>query len=145
MSGFEDILKQWDEAATTQGKSRAHHALEKWLSDNPVNPKPEIELSVQSSQQRIGAKRLPVEASLDLHGMRLQEAIAEIDRFLIQSRAAGKRKVLIVHGKGNHSSGTPVLRTAVLNHLQRHRLAGAMGIPGRNDGGSGAVWVVIKR
>ncbi len=145
MPGFEDILKQWDDAATSQGKSRAHHALEQWLSDNPVKPKTETDHSLQSSPQHIGAKRLPVEASLDLHGLRLQEAIAEIDRFLIQSRAAGKRKVLIVHGKGNHSSGAPVLRAAVLNHLQRHRLAGAMGIPGRNEGGSGAVWVVIKR
>ncbi|TVQ35827.1 MAG: hypothetical protein EA384_15510 [Spirochaetaceae bacterium] len=145
MAGFDDILKQWDAAQSRQGKSRAHRALQEWLDANPVRPKPEEELGGERPAHRPGARRLPVEATLDLHGFRLQEAVSEIDRFLEQSRAAGLRKVLIVHGKGYHSSGAPVLRQAVLSYLQRHRLAGATGTPGRDEGGTGAVWVVIKR
>ena len=119
--------------------------LESWLNENPIRPKPEVEPQAERVQQRRGAGRLPVEATLDLHGFRLAEAIAGIDGFLERCRTAGMRKVLIVHGKGNHSSTGPVLKQAVLSHLQRHRLAGAMGTPGRTDGGTGAVWVMIKR
>lgn len=143
MPKFDEILKQWDEAQSAPGKSRAHEALEQWLRVNPVQAKPEAESTL--SRQRPGARRLPTEATLDLHGFRMQEAILEIDRFLERSRTAGMRKVLIVHGKGHHSASGPILKQAVLSHLQRHRLAGAIGTPGREEGGSGAVWVMIRR
>lgn len=117
--------------------------LDRWLEEHPVPAKrdePELEKPV-----RISGRRLPIEATLDLHGLRLSEALPEIDAFLERSVREGRRKVLIVHGKGYHSGGTPVLKNAVWDHLRRHRRAGEIGHPGVRDGGSGAVWVMIRR
>jgi DNA-nicking Smr family endonuclease len=146
MAEFGDILQQWDDSTSSDDRSEAHRAMESWLAKHPVPAGRANELGDRSTdpRHRPGARRLPVQATLDLHGFRLREAIAEIDSFLEHSRTRGLRKVLIVHGKGYHSTGDPVLKQAVWNHLQRHRLAGALGQPGVRDGGSGAVWVVIR-
>lgn len=117
--------------------------LDRWLEEHPVPVKREE--PEQPKPVRISAKRLPLEAKLDLHGLRVTEALQEIDVFLERCRREGRRKVLIVHGKGYHSGGTPVLKDAVWNHLRHHRCAGEIGHPGVREGGSGAVWVVIRR
>ena len=142
MAEFGDILQQWDESSTSRERTAAHRAMERWLTEHPVPERRDRE--PLSTKHRPAARRLPVQATLDLHGFRLRDAIREIDSFLEQSHSRGLRKVLIVHGKGFHSTGEPVLKQAVWNHLERHRLAGSFGHPGIRDGGSGAVWVVIK-
>ena len=130
-------------------RSAAHEAMERWLEENPVLPKPEPD--PQADPVGVRRTRLPnwrkapVDDELDLHGYRVAEAIPEIDRFLERSHAAGLRKVLIVHGKGLHSAEAPVLKQAVVAHLRRHPLVEASGVPERKDGGSGAVWVLVRR
>ena len=50
------------------------------------------------------------EAHLDLHGLHQDEAQDSLNRFITDCKARGYRKVLIIHGKGIHSSGSdPVL------------------------------------
>lgn len=46
------------------------------------------------------ARRIEVEARIDLHGMRQSEAHAALRRFLMQSHASGRRWVLVITGKG---------------------------------------------
>jgi DNA-nicking Smr family endonuclease len=90
-----------------------------------------------------------VQGHLDLHGQTRPEAKSEVDRFLRQSRAAGKRCVLIVHGRGLHSRDQlPVLKEALrgwlaTRRLARHVLAFATARPA--DGGGGAVYVLLRR
>ncbi len=81
---------------------------------------------------------------LDLHGLTVEEAEAELDRFLLQCRKMRLKKVLIIHGKGNHSPNGPVLRDAVLLYLRNSPYTGMTGTPDQSQGGSGAVWVIIK-
>lgn len=87
-----------------------------------------------------------VEAELDLHGYIVPQAREALDKFLRNARALGKRCVRIVHGKGRSSEGKmPVLKGKV-NHWLRQKdsvLAFCSAIP--RDGGTGAVYVLLKR
>ena len=86
----------------------------------------------------------PSQRSLDLHGCTAEEARAEVERFLKECRRRGLRKVLIIHGKGYHSEGRPVLKKEVFRLLEQSPLAGEFGQADRAEGGSGAVWVILK-
>lgn len=90
-----------------------------------------------------------VQGHVDLHGLRRDEAKAAVDRFLRDARAAGKRCVLLVHGRGSHSKDqVPVLKEALRTWLAtarfgRYVLAFATARP--QDGGAGAVYVLLRR
>lgn len=87
-----------------------------------------------------------VGAELDLHGLTSVEAHTVVADFLHTSRRQGVRCVRIIHGKGLGSRHRgPVLKTK-LNVWLRHRedvLAFASARP--MDGGTGAVYVLLKR
>lgn len=90
-----------------------------------------------------------VQGHVDLHGMKRDEAKQEVELFLRRSRNAGKRCVLVVHGRGLHSKDQlPVLKDALKSWLStarfaRHVLAFATARP--VDGGAGAVYVLLRR
>ncbi len=90
-----------------------------------------------------------VQGHVDLHGMTRDEAKATVERFLRASRNAGKRCVLVVHGRGIHSKDQlPVLKDALRTWLStarfgRHVLAFATAQP--VDGGAGAIYVLLRR
>lgn len=90
-------------------------------------------------------RRIKPEAVIDLHGMTASQAWSALDSFMTGAHARGLSKVLIVHGKGNHSGGDPVLKRIVRQYLEQCRFAGRTGEPGRDEGGSGAVWVMLRR
>ncbi|MBQ1862064.1 MAG: Smr/MutS family protein [Clostridia bacterium] len=56
------------------------------------------------------------------------------------------RKILVIHGKGNHTKGTdPVLGELVRKFIQSNPYCGMSGHPkSREDGGSGATWIILK-
>lgn len=83
--------------------------------------------------------RLPIQASIDLHGQTLEQARRSVDHFLKESVNRSLRKVLIIHGKG---SG--VLQAGIRAYLEGHPLAGRRTVAKREDGGSGALVVVIR-
>ena len=86
------------------------------------------------------------EARLDLHGLHQDEAQESLDRFITDCKARGLRKVLIIHGKGIHSSGSdPVLGELVRRFIEHDKRCGASGHPKtKAEGGSGATWVLLK-
>jgi DNA-nicking Smr family endonuclease len=90
-----------------------------------------------------------VQGHIDLHGLTREEAKQEVDRFLRGARQAGKRCVLLVHGRGMHSRDqVPVLKEALRTWLAtarfgRHVLAFATARP--QDGGGGAIYVLLRR
>lgn len=87
-----------------------------------------------------------VEAELDLHGLTVPEARAALDKFLRHARAFGKRCVRIIHGKGRSSEGKmPVLKSKVNVWLRQKNevMAFCTAIP--RDGGSGAVYALLRR
>ena len=82
---------------------------------------------------------------LDLHAQTAAEAIANVKRF-IDSRRHRDRCVCIVHGRGLHSKGNvSILKTRVRECLRRHAAVLAYADAPRTDGGSGAVYVLLRK
>ena len=62
---------------------------------------------------------LGVAPALDLHGLRVSEALEETERFLRQAQASGELVVRIVYGKGHGSpGGRGVLREVIPQWLE---------------------------
>ena len=82
----------------------------------------------------------------DLHGMTAIEASASVRRFIDASRHNSHRCVCIVHGRGLHSKGnSPILRTRVREYLKSHPSVLAYTDAPVSDGGSGAVYVLLRK
>ena len=87
----------------------------------------------------------PVEDQLDLHGLNQSAARDCLIEFIERSRHAGYRCVRIVHGKG-YRSGTrgPILKIAVNAWLKRHGDVMAFTSARTIDGGTGAIYVLLR-
>jgi DNA-nicking Smr family endonuclease len=90
-------------------------------------------------------RRVRPQAALDLHGKSASEAIPLIAEFLSRCGRAGLEKVLIIHGKGNHSTGGHIMTDLVRKTLESSDLAGNFGPAGKEDGGRGATWVKVRK
>jgi len=90
-----------------------------------------------------------VQAHLDLHGMKLDEAKPAVRQFLLQALRSGHRCVLIVHGRGHHSPDRrSVLKDELKSWLTRGELAQivlAFSTARGCDGGNGASYVLLRR
>jgi DNA-nicking Smr family endonuclease len=87
-----------------------------------------------------------IEAELDLHSLKVPEAREQITKFLRECRAKDKRCVCIIHGKGFGSlAKVPVLKQKVNDWLRQKNEVLAFCSARPNDGGSGAVYVLLKR
>ncbi|MFP4483466.1 MAG: Smr/MutS family protein [Spirochaetota bacterium] len=155
---FGEILRQWDQE---HRKRPNHHnvtrkALESFLEQHPPPADVDKEETAGDSGNRPevdahggpphpAPKRLPIEDTLDLHGLTRPEAERRTDSFIREAARRGFRKVLVIYGKGLHSPQGAVLRRAIHRLLQDHPLTGAMGTPERRDGGTGAVWVMVRQ
>jgi DNA-nicking Smr family endonuclease len=97
--------------------------------------------------------KLPIDGTIDLHGMDRESAAAALTRFIDTRQAAGARCVLVITGKGLNQGGegrwSPgVLRQAVPEWLNAPPLAGkvlAFSYAQPHHGGSGALYVLLKR
>jgi len=92
---------------------------------------------------RRGAYR--VDAELDLHGLRADEAKLAVVRFLAEGQDRGARCVRIIHGKGLRSKGDgPVLKQRVDAWLRQRKDVLAFVSARREHGGTGAVYVLLR-
>jgi DNA-nicking Smr family endonuclease len=99
--------------------------------------------------KRLRAGEYALQGHLDLHGLDRGEARQKVVKFVEDSRKAGRRCVLIVHGRGLHSKDQiPVLKDAVRTWLERGPVARAVlafATARPHDGGAGAVYVLLRR
>lgn len=85
------------------------------------------------------------EADLDLHGLTGKLALEFLPRFIADAYAVGRRSLLIVHGKGHRSEhGQPKLKTLVCDWLAGCPIVQAFCSARPDDGGTGAVYVLLK-
>ena len=88
----------------------------------------------------------PVEAELDLHRLTSTQAYEALVNFLARCQQRGIRCVRIVHGKGLGSKEKkPVLKGKVNQWLQRRDDILAFCSAQPVDGGTGAVYVLLRR
>jgi len=68
--------------------------------------------------KRLAAGDPPISHTLDLHGMTRDEAIGLLAGDFASVVASGARAMCVIHGRGRHSEGKPVLKEAVYHWLQ---------------------------
>ena len=87
-----------------------------------------------------------IEAELDMHGMTVAIAKPVLAEFIHQSQLNGKRCVKIIHGKGYRSPNQqPVLKSRLNQWLRRSEAVVAFSSARQIDGGTGAVYVLLKQ
>jgi DNA-nicking Smr family endonuclease len=148
---FGKILDTWEKkqkkASPVQVKTEAVWAREVDKYWDSYDKGPEFEESVPGQRGRKGREALQAmrpQAALDLHGMTVEEARCAMRDFLNEARRRGLKKLLIIHGKGNHSKDGPVLKREVSLFLEKSSITGKTGTPPAKWGGSGATWVLLK-
>ena len=83
---------------------------------------------------------------IDLHGLMAKEAVARVMRVLDAGPGDRPRCLCVVHGRGLHSAGNvAVLKERVRAVLRAHPAVLAFADAPRTDGGSGAVYVLLRR
>ena len=106
-------------------------------------------------RQRLSRGRAEVDAVMDLHGLRQDQAHGVLRQFLFTAQARGAKVVIVITGKGGRSSDlaswhseTGVLRRSVPQWLRAPELRGVViGFEeaGQHHGGAGALYVRIRR
>jgi len=90
--------------------------------------------------------KIHLDAELDLHGMTSVKAEPSLSQFLDQCQQQQLRYVRIIHGKGWGSrDNKPVLKSKVNHWLRQSSLVLAFCSATVEDGGTGAVYVLLKR
>jgi DNA-nicking Smr family endonuclease len=86
-----------------------------------------------------------VQDELDLHGMRSDAARTALSEFMSTALKGGLRCVRVIHGKGTRSmNGEPVLKRKAGNWLAQRDEVLAFVQARPEDGGGGAVLVLLK-
>jgi DNA-nicking Smr family endonuclease len=87
-----------------------------------------------------------IQDELDLHGLVVGDAKLETHGFINECARDRVRAVRIVHGKGRNSAGrTPVLKNMLLGWLSKNQHVVAVCSTPANDGGTGAVYVLLGK
>ena len=165
---FEEILNQWEAriqrpygrkrmrkdaknptaAAYNAENNQKINPMDYWVrrygvydkdAQDSQDPAP---LDNQAEKRRLRAMR--PQAEIDLHGMTLEEAYGALVTFFDDAVRREYQKILIIHGKGNHSQNGPVLSRFVQKFLETHAHAGETGHPKGRNGGTGSTWVILK-
>ena len=121
------------------------------FSDAPVDECPDQLLYSRDgitpdTLKKLRKGKFQIDNSIDLHGMTVDAARDYLLEFLAECEANGSRCVIIVHGKGYSSPGKkPVIKPMVNRWLRAAPtvLAFSSAVPA--DGGTGAVYVLLKR
>ncbi|HLB56805.1 MAG TPA: Smr/MutS family protein [Coxiellaceae bacterium] len=89
--------------------------------------------------------KMRTEATLDLHKHTTDEALHAVENFLQHCQQKNFRTVCIIHGKGFLSVGNkPVLKNLLNNYLRAHPRVLAFHSAKNNQGGTGAIMVLLK-
>ena len=99
----------------------------------------------QKVQKKLRRGEFPIEDELDLHGYTVIEAKIAIQDFISECKRRHIRYMRIIHGKGYRSEQKiPILKTHVAYWLPQHKDVMAFSSALPNDGGTGALYVILK-
>ena len=116
-------------------------------STNPDQELRYLRPGIQASAlQNLRRGKHRIERTLDLHGQTVEHSESRLRDFLHLAQAAGLTAVRIIHGKGHGSPHSqPVLKPSVSEWLQKNHLVLAFCSAKREQGGGGAVDVLIRK
>ena len=99
----------------------------------------------QRKLQQLRRGQLTIGTELDMHGMTAAVARHEVVQFIASCRDQHIRCVRVIHGKGYSPNGSaPVLKNRINNWLRQHHDVLAFSSAPGNDGGSGALYVLLR-
>jgi DNA-nicking Smr family endonuclease len=143
--------------------AHAHHVTRKARTAHradPLEPGPSTPEQMLSGSEPLAFRRsgvrdqtvrklrrglFPIDDELDLHGLHQSAAREVLAEFIAQQRDAGRRCVRIIHGKGYRSGARgPILKMLVNDWLRRHHDVIAFCSAREIDGGTGAVYVLLR-
>jgi len=154
---FGDILNNWENEKQSIGKKKVEKKKEtkkdlsmeslltNYAPDSDVVGSKEEDIPYVPNVSREKMRRKKADLVLDLHGQNAEDAKIELNNFIQKSYRTGANKILIIHGKGNHTNGRAVLKPLVKSILEMSPYIGDIGTPERRDGGSGATWAVVRQ
>ena len=120
----------------------------------PNAPRPEKTIE-PTIRKKVTRGRIAIDGTIDLHGMRQDEARAALHRFIHARAAQGERTILVITGKGASTDGDyiaamterGVLRAMLPIWLSEPSLAPLISgwtVAARGHGGEGAWYVRIR-
>lgn len=99
----------------------------------------------RTTMRKLRRGQYAVQAELDLHGYVADEAKAALAEFIDRCSVRGLSCVRVIHGKGHRSPGkTPVLKPKVASWLARWDAVLAFATARPVDGGTGALYVLLR-
>ncbi len=108
----------------------------------PLHLRDELDEGSQHASPNPGDTR----RTLDLHGLRRTEALHRLHIFVANAVSEGVREVLVITGRGLHSSGHAVLREATRDWLKRARVSTVVDFAKAPAGlGGEGAWLVTLR
>lgn len=133
--------------AARLGEPREPSRSGEGMSAPALRPKaPLAALPTREANRRLRAEG-NIEATLDLHGMGKLEAYAAVQQFIARQRAAGRRHLAIITGKGRHGEAG-ILRSHLphwLNEPSLRSWISAFTTARAEKGGTGVTHVLLKR
>jgi DNA-nicking Smr family endonuclease len=129
---FADTYKQW---STVSDEEAAIKRAQKEKREAKADP------------YTISALRaMEPQSTLDLHGMKVVEAEQATADFLRSAKEQRLLKVAIITGKGLHNDkGYSLLKEAALSQIRISKVVREAYTPKAQYGGSGAIWIIMKR
>ncbi len=121
------------------------------LSENDLLETGEHLSFAQPGIQRSVLKKLKnghyaIQSEIDLHGLTVSEARIELGTFLREAQTRRHLCIRVIHGKGRaRAEQAPRLKPAVNQWLQRNRQVLAFCSARQSDGGTGAVYVLLRK
>ena len=112
-----------------------------YIEGTAYNVNPEI-------TKRLHRGDIAIQGHIDLHGLNVADAQHAFESFLEQSIVAGKRVVLIIHGRGLSSPVEPILKTNVHKWLTSgpwRKWIMSFSSARLCDGGAGATYILLRQ
>ncbi|MDX8406953.1 MAG: Smr/MutS family protein [Mariprofundaceae bacterium] len=96
--------------------------------------------------KRLAAGQPAVDTIFDLHGITRAEALQQLDSGFQKALACGQRVICIIHGRGLHSDGRPVLKQAAYHWLREGPFAAhVLAVIPQPGSGGGACLVLLRK
>lgn len=124
---------------------------EDWLKftkdPSPVHDKDKVHIKKDNSRKRL---------KFDLHGFTLDEANKKVKEIILSSYEKNYKEILLITGKGLHSSEEDVYKSTKLNKLKHSvpnfinsepeilKLVLSINSPSEKEGGEGAILIKLK-
>ena len=109
------------------------------MADLRINKQRQKQERTVYTRRLMQNKARTISTEIDLHGLTVEEAIYELDKYLDDAFLANLHQVRVIHGRGSGA-----LKAGVIPYLQGHRLVAGIEPAPFNEGGIGATIVNLK-